>query len=108
MTKTPPITARAIGLPRSKPDTAKVAPRERAPTSPSQILAGQILKYKKAMSEPINNPMNDERVVSSIERDIIKKAIKEMTNKPAASPSSPSDMFTALANETITKAAKGT
>ena len=43
-TNTPPITAKAIGLPKSNPKTARVAPNESAPTSPSQIRAGKTLK----------------------------------------------------------------
>jgi len=40
ITKMPPIIRSAIKLPVSSPITASVAPNERAPVSPSQILAG--------------------------------------------------------------------
>src|SRR3990172_6609805 len=96
-----------MGFPSNRPETASVAPRDSAPTSPSQIRAGQILKYKNAVSEPIRNPRKEERVVSRIDRDIIKKAMREITKSPEARPSNPSEIFTAFANETITKAEKG-
>src|SRR3989344_8106445 len=104
----PPMITRAKGLPRSKPQTARVAPKERAPTSPSQILAGLMLKYKKAIKAPIQRPIKTESVVSRMLRERIRKAIKEINNKPDARPSRPSEMLTALAKETMTKAAKGT
>ena len=85
-----------MGLPKRRPQTARVAPNERAPTSPSQILAGQMLKYKKAIRAPIRRPKNVERVVSKIERDMTKNAIKEIVKSPAAKPSSPSEILTDL------------
>jgi len=83
-----------------------VAPNDKAPTSPSQILAGQTLKYKKAINEPIHKPINIERVVSSIEREITKKAKRQINSNPVANPSKPSEILTAFAKDTIVNAAK--
>ena len=39
--------------------TATADPRAKAPVSPSQTLAGKILKYKKASSEPVKTAINN-------------------------------------------------
>ena len=99
--------ARANGFPSKSPLTARVAPKERAPTSPRIIRAGQILKYRKAIKEPIQRPKKIDKVVSRIDADITRKAAKQIKRRPDAKPSRPSEMFTAFVNDTMVKAAKG-
>src|ERR1035437_834796 len=53
-TKTPPITTIASVLPVRRPIIARDAPKDIEPTSPSQILALKILKYKNAATLPIS------------------------------------------------------
>src|SRR3989344_2037256 len=101
------MTARPMGLPKRRPVTANVAPKESAPTSPSIILAGQMLKYKKAINEPIQRPKNTERVVSKIDEDMTKNAARQISKRPDARPSKPSEMLTAFVKATMVKAANG-
>ena len=47
-----------------------------------------------------------ERKRSRVEPVIARNATRQIIRRPVASPSKPSEKFTALANDTITKAAK--
>src|SRR3989338_1186990 len=104
----PPIIRRAITLPSKSPATAKVAPKARAPTSPSHNRAGETLKYKKAIKLPSHKARKKDKGVSRIAADKTQKANKATIKTNPAKPSSPSVMLTALAKATITVAAKGT
>src|SRR3989339_470916 len=86
-TKIPPITTSAIILPVKSPITASVAPNDKAPVSPSQILAGHVLKYKNAIKAPIHRAINKESGVSIELAAITPKAIKQIINSPDAKPS---------------------
>lgn len=103
MIKTPPIIGRAKALPSIKPITAKVAPNDKDPVSPKKILAGKILKYKKAISPPSQAAINKEVGTSSIAREITQNPIKVKIKIPLARPSNPSVILTALAKAMMTK-----
>ena len=102
MIKTPPIIGRAKALPSIKPMTAKVAPNDKDPVSPKKILAGYILKYKKAINPPSQAAINNDVGTSRIEREITQKPTKAKSKIPLANPSNPSAILTAFAKETIT------
>ena len=65
------------------------------------------MKYKKAATLPAKRAIKIPKAGSACVDDIDKKASKQIKNKPGASPSNPSVTLNALANEIITKAAKG-
>lgn len=92
-TNIPPIMATAKILPVKSPTTAKVAPKAKDPASPKKILAGQILKYKKANKLPIHIPINDASVKSKDAEAMAKKANKHISSSPADRPSNPSEIL---------------
>ena len=104
MIKTPPIIGKAKAFPKISPMTANVAPKDKDPVSPKKILAGWILKYKKANNPPSQAAIKSEVGTSSIEREITQKPIKAKSKMPLANPSNPSVILTALAKAMITKA----
>ena len=53
-------------LPLKRAMVARVAPKERDPTSPRKTLAGYTLKYRKAMMVPIQMPIKVDSGVSII------------------------------------------
>ena len=65
------------------------------------------MKYKNAATLPIRIAINAPRPWSKFEYEIAKKQTKAMIKRPEASPSKPSAILKAFANETITKVAKG-
>lgn len=107
ITKIPPTTTKATILPVSKPITASVAPKDSAPPSPNQILAGQMLKYKKASKVPVQRAINSETGVSRFPAAIVPKTARQIKSSPVANPSRPSVMLKAFVKETITKVANG-
>src|SRR3989344_4207636 len=106
-TNSPPITKSATILPVKSPITEIIAPKERDPASPKKILAGQILKYKKAIKAPIQREIKRDSEVSKLLADMAVNAIKQIIKSPPASPSNPSLILNAFEKPTITKAAKG-
>ena len=103
----PPIIIRAITFPNKSPTTASVAPNDKEPTSPNQILAGKILKYKKAIKAPNQRAKKIDKGVSKIAADSIHRAKRQIISSPDAKPSKPSLILTALAKEIIIRAASG-
>src|SRR3989338_2451976 len=89
----PPIIANAKIFPVKRPTTANVAPKPKAPPSPKNILAGQILKYKKAKSAPIQIPMKDAKGKLRIDEATAKKAKRQISKSPADKPSNPSEIL---------------
>ena len=94
-------------LPVKSPMTAKVAPKDNAPVSPSQILAGQMLKYKNDKRHPIQRAIKRESGVSKPEAAIAPNAARQIKRSPVANPSSPSVILKAFVKETIVSAEKG-
>ena len=97
----------AIVFPSSNPITARVAPNAREPTSPIKILAGYTLKYKNEIRDPISKAKKIESGTSKIWEERNQSPNSEIINEPDASPSKPSVILTAFANERIVNVAKG-
>ena len=93
----------ANAFPKTKPMTAKVAPNDNDPVSPKKILAGYILKYKKAIKPPSQAAINNDVGTSRIAREITQKPTNVKSKIPLANPSNPSVILTALAKAMITK-----
>jgi len=96
-----PTIIRGTIFPRRMAMTAKVAPKEREPTSPSQMRAGKTLKYRKAINAPSHRLRKREIGVS---RELLlrnQKAKREIIKSPQERPSSPSVILKKLAKATI-------
>ena len=96
-----PIINSGTTFPRSRAMTAMVAPKDKDPTSPSQILAGKMLKYKKAIREPIQRAKKTEIGVSRELFDMNQKAKRQIIRRPQERPSNPSVMLKKLEKPVI-------
>lgn len=101
-----PTIIRGTTLPSNRAITAKVAPKDKAPTSPSQIRAGGMLKYKNAIMLPIHKEIKMDTGVSKELLASTQKANKEIIRSPQDKPSRPSVKLKKLAKVTISMVEK--
>lgn len=87
--------------------TPMVAPRARDPVSPMKNSAGGTLNHRKAAVAPKITPHRVANMNNPCRYAIMPSEKNARQINPPASPSSPSVMFTALADPTITKMKRG-
>jgi len=96
-----PTIIKGIIFPKRRAISAKVAPKEREPTSPNIIREGYTLKYRKEMRAPIQRERKRDIGVSKEVPAKIQKAKRAINKIPQDRPSSPSVILKKLAKATI-------